>query len=55
MSHWSLAITRFQNVILVPIMVLYARYLLLDAGVNLQRVRLNEMLEYDDARLRDSN
>ena len=50
------AITRFQKaLILVPDnnLLQHARYLLLDAGVNLQRVHF-EVLEYDDTWLRDS-
>ena len=50
------AITRFQKaLILVPDnnLLQHARYLLLDAGVNLQRVRF-EVIEYDDTWLRDS-
>lgn len=50
------AITRFQKaLILVPDnqLLQHARYLLLDAGVNIQRVQF-EVLEYDDTWLRDS-
>jgi agmatine/peptidylarginine deiminase len=51
-----LGITRFQKaLILVPDnqLLQHARYLLLDAGVNIQRVQF-EVLEYDDTWLRDS-
>ncbi len=50
------AITRFQKaLILVPDnnLLQHARYLLLDAGVNMQSVRF-EVIEYDDTWLRDS-
>lgn len=50
------AIARFQKaLILVPDnnLLQHARYLLLDAGVNLQRVHF-EVVEYDDTWLRDS-
>lgn len=50
------AIARFQKaLILVPdnYLLQHARYLLLDAGVNMQRVRF-EVVEYDDTWLRDS-
>jgi agmatine/peptidylarginine deiminase len=50
------AIARFQKtLILVPDnnLLQHSRYLLLEAGVNLQRVRF-EVVEYDDTWLRDS-